>query len=70
MRVPAPDWDHYVHLSTWEVGLACRSLPQVGRHLHQVLGMLLADAPPERRPALRRARAALHKVVESDLRLD
>ena len=53
--VPTPDWDAYVRLATTELGLACQALPQVRRHLQDMLAALLRDADPVRQPALRRA---------------
>jgi uncharacterized membrane protein len=57
--LPTPDWDAYVRLATSELGLACRAMPQVRRHLLQMIGSLLATASPTRQPALRRAQAAI-----------
>ena len=57
--LPTPAWDAYVRLATSELELACRALPQVRRHLLQMVGALLADASPRRQPALRRALAEI-----------
>ncbi len=57
--MPTPDWDAYVRLATSELGLACQALPQVRRHLQDMIGALLREADPARQPALRRAQTEI-----------
>jgi uncharacterized membrane protein len=59
--VPAPDWDAYVSLATFEIGQACQALPQVQRHLRAVLEAHLRRARDARQPALRRALAEIDR---------
>ncbi|MEX1295369.1 MAG: DUF2254 domain-containing protein [Candidatus Limnocylindrales bacterium] len=66
VSIPAPDWDAYVSLSVREISFACRSLPQVGRHLRRALEALVADASPERRAALRRAQLELDELLTQE----
>ena len=59
--LPTPAWDDLVQLATSELGLACRALPQVRRHLMEMVSSLLREADPSRQPALRRARLELEQ---------
>lgn len=61
VTVPAPDWDAYVELATFEISQAGQELPQVQHHLRAVLEAHLRQARAARQPALRRALAEIDR---------
>jgi uncharacterized membrane protein len=65
-HLPTPDWDDYVRLATSEIGLACRTVPQVRRHLREMIESLQRDAAAPRQPALRRAQAELESAPTTE----
>jgi uncharacterized membrane protein len=63
VRVPAPDWDAFVHAAVDEIADAGRAHAVVGRRILQLLDDLERDCPDDRRPALRRAHDAVEAVM-------
>ena len=61
---PRPTWDDYVNLASTEIRQFGGTSSQVARRLTALLNELIATAPPDRVPALRRQLLLLQKTCE------
>ncbi|GMU78808.1 MAG: hypothetical protein AMXMBFR46_16020 [Acidimicrobiia bacterium] len=63
--VPLPRWEDYVSVSLTEIRQYGASSTQVARRLRALLGDLLHDVPPSRRPALQDQLELLDQAIDS-----